>query len=148
MEIRDAALVLRQAAKGDCHSQIALALEILAQSQRADAFTALFLEMQALSYARLAAAHGDPEALNLAAHIGAAMANRSDACEAGLGVQGLRADALAMFDVAADISPSDEALVDRVRELSATTDARTATMAQVHRKFWGHVVSEELGEYS
>lgn len=125
---------------------MSVAIAILRMSQGADEFRRLFLEVQALSYARLAAAHGDPEALHFAAMISAAISASEDASTAGVTVGAVRADALAMLDVATDIAPPAErgALESRLLELSGQSDADTATIAQPFRNFWGLVVHDEL----
>lgn len=143
--IANTAEVMRLAARGDYRSQVVIALEILDIAEQADPLTALFIEIQALCYARLAAAHGEPGALHLAAMIGAKIANHTDGQKIGIAVQEMRADALAMLDVAADIAEpaKRETLEQHLHELSAISDAETARLAQPHREFWGLVVQAD-----
>jgi hypothetical protein len=143
--IANTANVMRRAARGDYQCQMMIALEILDLADHADPFTALFIEIQALCYARLAAAHGEPGALHLAAMIAAKIANHKDGNEIGIAVQEMRADALAMLDVAADVaeSPRRERVEHHLHELSAMSDAETARLAQPHREFWGLIVQPD-----
>lgn len=136
---------MRRAARGDYRSQMVIALEILHLAGQATPFTALFIEIQALCYARLAAAHGEPGALHLAAMIEAKIASHENGNDIGVAVKEMRADALAMLDVAADIaeSPMQEDVERHLHELSAMSDAETARLAQSHRKFWGLIVQPD-----
>lgn len=144
-KIEATADVMRRAARGDCRCQMVIALEILHLAEQADPFTALFLEMQALCYARLAAAHGNARALHLAAMLAAKIANHENGSDIGISVKEMRADALAMLDVAADIAVEEAqgAIERHLHDLSANTDAETAKLAQPHREFWGLIVETE-----
>lgn len=141
--------MLRAAAGGCEYSQITIALEILGLATGEDQGHDLLCHLYALCYARMAAAQGSYEALNLAAHLSAALANMVGPTLLAPRVPGFQGDAMALFDVAADRAPPEafDATERNLQTVTASSDLGAIECAIRARKFWGMVVQPDVEPY-
>ncbi|APZ97329.1 hypothetical protein BWQ93_01600 [Sphingopyxis sp. QXT-31] len=102
----------------------------------------LLVHLYALCFARLAAAHGDFAAINLAAHLSAALSEMVAPTILGPRRPGFQADAMALFDVAADRAPPEQfdAMENRLREMSDASEPYAHAITKEARTFWAQVL--------
>ncbi len=148
MSDRDAlAALLHAAAHGCGKSQLAIALDLMGIADGEDAGFDLLVHLYALCFARLAAAHGDFSAINLAAHLSAALAEMVRPTILSHRRPGFQADALALLDVATDRAPPEQFddMENKLRKLSAASEPEAVEIARDARSFWVRVLQPHGG---
>lgn len=138
--------MLHAAARGCGQSQLAIALDLMGVADGEDAGFDLLVHLYALCFARLAAAQGDFFAVNLAAHLSAALSEMVRPTLLADRRPGFQADALALFDVATDLAPPDQfdAMEGNLRTFSAKSGPEAVEIAKEARRFWANVLQPTI----